>query len=229
MLDLQTGQAVRAVRGERAAYRPLVSRLAAGSEPLALARALLAHPRCAGAAPTLYVADLDGILRGAAQVAVLRGLLTQLPGLTLWLDAGLADAAAARALLAALGPAAASVRPVFGTESLRDAAALAGITGVPGAVLSLDTRLGSAMDPADAWSQPEHWPETLIVMTLDRVGAASGPDLALLQSLRAMRPGGHWVGAGGIRDGADLAAVQAAGATAWLVASALHDGRLDPG
>lgn len=228
VLDLQAGQVVRAVRGERAAYRPMQSRLAAGSEPLALARALLAHPCCAGGTPTLYVADLDAILGGAVQLALLRELMRQLPRLELWLDAGLADAAAAHTVNQALGPAAARLRPVFGSESLRDTAALDGITRVPRAVLSLDTRLNRALDPAGAWSRPEHWPGTVIVMTLDRVGAATGPDLAQLHDLRARRPASTWVGAGGIRNAADLAAAQAAGASAWLVASALHDGALDP-
>jgi phosphoribosylformimino-5-aminoimidazole carboxamide ribotide isomerase len=36
------------------------------------------------------------------------------------------------------------------------------------------------------------------------------------------------VGAGGIRNPADLARASDAGAHAWLVASALHDGRLPP-
>jgi phosphoribosylformimino-5-aminoimidazole carboxamide ribotide isomerase len=34
------------------------------------------------------------------------------------------------------------------------------------------------------------------------------------------------IGAGGIRDAADLAQAAQAGAWGWLVASALHDGRL---
>ena len=36
------------------------------------------------------------------------------------------------------------------------------------------------------------------------------------------------IGAGGIRSEDDLARASAAGADAWLVASALHDGQLDP-
>jgi phosphoribosylformimino-5-aminoimidazole carboxamide ribotide isomerase len=34
------------------------------------------------------------------------------------------------------------------------------------------------------------------------------------------------IGAGGIRDRGDLAAAARTGASAWLVASALHDGRI---
>jgi phosphoribosylformimino-5-aminoimidazole carboxamide ribotide isomerase len=49
------------------------------------------------------------------------------------------------------------------------------------------------------------------------------------QAAKSTRPmARQWVGAGGLRDAADLAAASRAGAQAWLVASALHDGRLDP-
>ncbi|HET9642558.1 MAG TPA: hypothetical protein VFP68_04185, partial [Burkholderiaceae bacterium] len=49
VLDLRHGQVVRAVRGERSSYRPIVTPLAQGSEPCDIARALLA--RCAMASP----------------------------------------------------------------------------------------------------------------------------------------------------------------------------------
>ena len=43
VIDLMRGQAVRAVRGERSTYQPLRSRLCVGAEPVAVARAMLAH------------------------------------------------------------------------------------------------------------------------------------------------------------------------------------------
>lgn len=228
MLDLLGGQVVRAVRGERSAYRPIVSGLAAGSDALAIATALI--DRCArpGAAPQLYIADLDAIQGRPGHAAALVRLLEALPGLALWLDGGFADVAAARAALAPLGPAAARVRPVFGSESLRDPAALEAVQREPGAILSLDSRKAQAIDPSGSWNRPDLWPDTMIVMTLDRVGAASGPDLEQFAALRAKAPGRRWVGAGGVRNAADLVAARAAGASAWLIASALHDGTLDP-
>jgi phosphoribosylformimino-5-aminoimidazole carboxamide ribotide isomerase len=41
-----------------------------------------------------------------------------------------------------------------------------------------------------------------------------------------MAPDRTWIGAGGVRDAADLRAAHAGGAAGWLVASALHDGTL---
>ena len=49
-----------------------------------------------------------------------------------------------------------------------------------------------------------------------------------LHDVRRESPGSFVVGAGGIRDPRDLEAASAAGAAAWLVASALHDGGLPP-
>jgi len=213
------GQVVRAQRGERQAYRPMVSMLADGSDPVTLARALCRH--CAS--NRLYAADLDALMGRPAQHEVLRALLEALPEVELWLDAGFADAASAGRSLERIGADAARVVPVFGSESLHSRADLR-----PGAVLSLDRRGGERLDPAGCWDAPAHWPQRVIVMTLERVGADAGPDLATLRELQARSPTTQFFGAGGIRDAADVEQARAAGAQGWLVASALHDGRLPP-
>lgn len=229
VMDLLQGQVVRAVRGERGAYQPVRSLLCASSEPVAVARALTRH--CAS--PLLYLADLDALLGGAAQTALLHELLAALPELDLWVDAGFADRAAAARWCAALGPLAARVTPVFASETLRDADALQGLcagddAARAGCILSLDRRQGRRMDAAGCWDTPSAWPTRVIVMTLERVGAGAGPDLQTLAAVRRSAPGVALIGAGGIRDEADLAAAAAAGASAWLVASALHDGAIGP-
>ena len=235
VIDLMQGQVVRAVRGNRQAYQPIVSALCASSDPLTVAKILCEH--CA--TRHLYVADLDALLGGPAQVAVLRSLLQALPELELWLDAGFASAAAAETLRAELGAVAERVVPVFGSESLASRAELERCFGgavasasasaselAREAVLSLDRRDGQRLDAAGCWEAPALWPKRVIVMTLERVGSDAGPDLETLVSVRLRSPSTFIVGAGGIRDPGDLARAHAAGAGAWLVASALHDGRL---
>ncbi|KNZ30622.1 MAG: nickel transporter [Methylibium sp. NZG] len=223
VIDLLHGQVVRAVRGERSAYRPIVSPLCGSSDPLAVARILCRH--CASA--RLYVADLDALQGGVSQIATLRALLDADPALELWLDAGFADAGAAHAVLQALAPHAARVVPVLGSESLRSREALGtAFVALPNAVLSLDRRDGRRLDAAGCWDAPELWPPRVIVMTLERVGADAGPDLDTLAEVRRKAPHATLIGAGGIRHPADLAQAAGAGADAWLVASALHDQRL---
>ena len=253
VIDLLHGQVVRAVRGNRQSYQPIVSALCASSEPLTVARILCRHcASAASSAPTrLYVADLDALQGGVSQIATLRALLQAEPQLELWLDAGFADVGAAASVLSALAPHAGRVVPVFGSESLRSPAALAacfdaqyddrsdrgdrgdqsglGKQGMrSNAVLSLDRRDGQRLDAAGCWDTPALWPQRVIVMTLERVGADAGPDLDTLAEVRCKAPGAMLIGAGGIRHPADLASAAAAGANAWLVASALHDLRLPP-
>jgi HisA/HisF family protein len=225
VIDLLQGQVVRAVRGDRKAYRPIVSALCASSDPVTVARILCDH--CA--ARQLYVADLDALQGGAAQVAVLAELLGALPGIELWLDAGLADASAGQALRSRLAPFASRIVFVYGSESLRSREALERCFGNGAdegelqAALSLDRRDGQRLDAAGCWDAVALWPKRLIVMTLERVGSGAGPDLDTLQAVRRLAPEAMLIGAGGIRSEDDLARAAAAGADAWLVASALHD------
>jgi len=214
VIDLQSARVVRARRGERATYQPIVTPLAEGSEPVAIAKALL--ERTGGR--RLYVADLDAIVHARPQVELIDALLAALPGIELWLDAGFADPAAAAALTAARE----RLTPVLGSESLR-------VDHLPAdAVLSLDRRGATLLDPAGWWQASERWPRHVIAMTLDAVGSVAGPDLETLADLRRRAPAGcAIVGAGGVRDEADLAAAEQAGAAAWLVASALHSQTID--
>jgi phosphoribosylformimino-5-aminoimidazole carboxamide ribotide isomerase len=224
VVDLLAGRAVRAVRGERASYQPVASSLCRGSDPLTVARALLDH--CAS--DTLYVADLDGLTGRGAQAPVLTALLEGLPHTAIWLDAGFASPAEAAALLARLPSEGERVMPVIASESLADANAISGFSERwPRALLSLDQRKGAPLGAASCWTEPRLWPQQVIVMTLDLVGSFEGPDLSTLQSVRALAgPSRSVIGAGGVRSLADLDAAEQAGADAWLIASALHDGRI---
>jgi phosphoribosylformimino-5-aminoimidazole carboxamide ribotide isomerase len=225
VIDLMRGQVVRAQRGDRRTYRPIVSGLCGGSDPVALARALCRH--CDSR--QLYAADLDALMGGELQHDAVRAVLQSMPELELWLDAGFADAAVADSARERIGAGAQRVVPVFGSESLRSPAALEGCfaDGRDG-LLSLDRRDGQRLDEAGCWEAPALWPRRVIVMTLERVGADSGPDLDTLREVQARSPATRLIGAGGIRNAADLALASEAGADAWLVASALHDGRLPP-
>lgn len=84
VIDVRGGEAVAAVRGDRAAYRPLQTPLATGSDPVAVALGLHAlFPF-----PTLYVADLDGIEGRGPDCTVQAKLATAWPGRELWIDDG---------------------------------------------------------------------------------------------------------------------------------------------
>ena len=69
VIDLMGGEAVRAIAGRRAEYRPLETPLAASSDPCAVAEGFLRlYPF-----KTIYLADLDAIMeRGGNERALAR-------------------------------------------------------------------------------------------------------------------------------------------------------------
>lgn len=220
VLDLKSGQVVHARAGDRARYEPIRTPLAVGSAPATVLDGLLAL------APfrQVYIADLDAIERRGDHRAVIAKLIRHHPGIDFWVDAGLAEAEAA-ADLAAIG-----ATPVLGSESLASAEVLRDTlaqTGMRRCVLSLDHRGHAFLGPAEIETEPERWPDRVIAMTLSRVGSGSGPDLARLAMIHRRAGARQVFAAGGVRHRDDLDRLAAMGIAGALVATALHDGRLD--
>ncbi|WP_454916336.1 HisA/HisF-related TIM barrel protein [Xanthobacter sediminis] len=217
VIDLKGGLVVHARRGARDTYAPLVSPLCASPDAVDVATGFLAL------APfrTLYIADIDAITgRGDNAPAVAR-LRRAFPDVELWVDAGETSVAGVRARAA--GGQGVSV---VGTESLVDTAT-AGAVLREDVILSLDHDATGPLGPAAVHEDAALWPRRVIVMTLARVGSGEGPDLDALRRVAARPADGAVFAAGGVRGEGDLEALVAAGAAGVLVASALHDGRVD--
>jgi len=220
VIDLRGGEVVHARRGERDSYRPVRSQLCAGSAPLEVVAGLLAAYPFA----TLYIADLDAIQGRGSNIESIRRIRHRFPDLRLWVDNGLADAAACRDWLAqGLG------ELVLGSETQSDRATLEALSD-DGArerlILSLDYRDDRFLGPPDLLSAQALWPHRLIVMTLSRVGSGGGPDLDLLRRWRKEAPAKKIFAAGGVRGGEDLLALADCGISGVLVATALHERRI---
>ncbi|MCA9270670.1 MAG: hypothetical protein KDA41_19445, partial [Planctomycetales bacterium] len=82
VIDLLGGQVVRGVAGRREEYRPIVSRIAAGSAPTQVAAALAQRFGFRDA----YVADLDAIAGAEPAWEDYQAIADA--GLQLWVDAG---------------------------------------------------------------------------------------------------------------------------------------------
>ena len=210
VIDLLGGVVVRARGGRRDVYRPIVTPLAASSEPCEV----LAGMSRLHAFTTVYIADLDAILGRGNNVDAVRRLQNSFPHVAFWLDAGARDAAPGS-----------SLEWVVGSESLSDDPP-PDLSAAPNAILSLDFRGELFLGPPALASTPRLWPARVIVMTLGRVGMAEGPDFARLAAVKAVAGPREIFAAGGVRGGEDLAALARMGVTGALVASALHDGAL---
>lgn len=220
VIDLRDGTVVHARMGRRDQYRPIQTPLAGSSDPVDVTRGLLSvHPF-----QTLYVADLDAIEGRGDNRAVLIRLKLAFPQLTLWVDNGIGDRSEAESWLeAGVG------HLVIGSETQADLGLIRSFAGDGRVALSLDFMQDSFRGPLALLDDTVSWPRQVIVMTLARVGSRAGPDLDRLSTIRNAAAGRAVYAAGGVRDAADLVALQRAGAAGALVASCLHDGRLTAG
>lgn len=211
VIDLKDGEVVLAAGGDRSRYRPVHPRslICKVSDPIAVVEAFLNLHAFA----TFYIADLNAIeARGSHRREILK-LAETFPNLTFWIDdGGSSEASQTRE----------NLRPVVGTESQNRAFDLSG----GAAILSLDFKHDRALGDPGWLASPGYWPDTVIAMTLDKVGGNAGPDLALLRELLTLHPDRRFVAAGGVRGRDDLRRLTDIGIHAALVASALHNGAL---
>jgi phosphoribosylformimino-5-aminoimidazole carboxamide ribotide isomerase len=219
VIDLKGGVVVRAERGVRQSYAPIKTRLAPSSRPADVVAGFLSLYNF----QTIYVADLDAIEKRGSHQNDIFALEAAFPNVAFWIDAGVGDQEAADILLATSRSAL-----VLGSENLPDLALCAAQAENPRVLLSLDFRGETFQGPAALLHDPSSWPGRVIVMTLARVGSNEGPDLARLEDIVAKAgPARSIYAAGGLRGSGDLDALSRIGVRGVLVASALHDGRLD--
>ena len=180
----------------------------------------------------MYVADLDALAGQPVDEATLEALASVAEP---WVDAGATTPGAAAALHRA-----GVARNVLGTESIGPDAMAESVSAArePPRVLSVDLREDRLIspDPELAGRDPASAAplaralgvRELLVIDLARVGTGSGPPLDAVADLAAALPGVAVYAGGGVRDDADLRALESAGAAGALVATALHEGRLTP-
>ena len=210
VIDLMGGEAVRAVAGRRADYRPLETPLAASSDPCAVAEGFLRlYPF-----KTIYLADLDAILERGGNDDALARLVAAFPRIEFWLDRG------------GRAPPTANFVRVIGSESLTPDLSAPDFSQERDAILSLDFDAAGFRGPAELEKQSALWPERVIAMTLAKIGGGAGPDLERLALIKARAGSREVYAAGGLRGAEDLARLAGLGLAGALVATALHEGRL---
>lgn len=231
VLDLLKGHIVRGVGGRRAEYRPIVSTLTDSSQPVETARALAKH----FGLNEFYLADLEALAGAPPALETYAALRRE--GFALWVDAGLRDAGDADPLISA------GVDGIIaGLETLRGPEALTELTRLVGSeslLFSLDLKDGRPLGDLSRWRQPdvhgiarqvvELGVQRILLLDLGRVGMGQGTGTEHLRAeLREAFPALEiWAG-GGVPGLEDLRRLQEQGTHAVLVASALHDGRIQP-
>lgn len=218
VIDLLHGKVVRAQRGERSRYLPIRTSLCNSSEPTDIAEALL------GLYPfkKLYIADLDAILGSGNNAKAIKHLKERHPTIEFWVDCGIRTP---EQWASYANP---TIRCIIGSEvqnTLDRYQALSEALEASTPILSLDFSRHGFMGPP-ALQNPQHWSNTLICMTLGKVGSYEGPDFERLNEVLTQAGKRSVFAAGGIRNAEDLHQLQTIGVAGALIASTLHDGRL---
>lgn len=216
VIDLLGGVVVHGVGGRRSEYRPVASSLCSSAAPVGVAEAF----RREYGVNELYLADLDAIAGAEPAWHVYEPLTAA--GFAVWVDAGVRTVADGLAL------AKARVGVVVGLETAEGPHVVEGLAGER-MTFSLDLRGGEPLRDwgGDAWTIATEAIRRgacrVLILDLARVGEGGGVGTeSLCARLSVTHPEVEvWAG-GGVRDGADLARLQAAGVRVVLVATALH-------
>jgi phosphoribosylformimino-5-aminoimidazole carboxamide ribotide isomerase len=227
VLDVMGGQVVRAIGGRRSEYRPIRSVLTDSTDPVEVAKAMVA----ATGSECVYVADLDGIINRRPDPSVLQAIEeAEIPVIC---DAGYRTRAE---LLAGIwtGAWGSVIASETAEPSILDGPSL------DQTVFSIDLFDGRILGDWQGWgiSGPgavvelagiphRKRIETLILLDLARVGTGTGPGTeAVVAACKVAYPDLYIMTGGGVRAWADVERLGEAGADAVLVASAIHDGTL---
>jgi len=180
----------------------------------------------------LYIADLDAIMTDHPNFPILKQIADK-TGLSLMVDAGVADLGRAEKLLRSNVS-----KVVIGTETLSSISFVGEAVrflGKERVVVSLDLKgeklisrfeLGKFSNPLDFLQElQEIGVNQVIMLDLDRVGGGEGVNMPLLKGMLKNRKVKVFVG-GGVRDIKDLVKMQEIGVFGVLIATALHSGRI---
>lgn len=208
VIDLKDGVVVHAKLGQRDHYQAIHTPLCASADVHDVIAAFLSiYPF-----DTFYIADLNAITGLGNHQALIANVLAKHPKRQFWLDCGYQREY----------PYPAHALPVLGSESYNDDNVCELKSLDKRFVLSLDFSGNTALGAKSVFTNPAYWPDTVIIMTLHRVGSHLGPDLDKLSAYSQAYPDRQFVAAGGVRNTADLHALRALGIHQALLASALH-------
>ncbi|NOQ80947.1 MAG: nickel transporter [Methylophaga sp.] len=217
VIDVMGGKVVHARGGNRAHYPLLESILTSSNDPIDVIMDIVAYYPFS----IIYIADLDAILDGKIDHTFYSKLSQTYPDITFWLDAGIKMEISWQQVSNY-----SNISVVIGSETLTDISWINSSEVREKSILSLDFKHGDFLGDTQLLIQPDFWPKRVIAMNLDCIGSQSGPDLALLAELKRSSRS-EIIAAGGVRTEQDLMILNQQGVARVLVASALHDGRIN--
>lgn len=218
VIDLLGGRVVHAKKGERNHYKPIQSLLTPSSDPLDIVAALLeVYPF-----KQLYIADLDAIQKTGIAKSINYNVIATIKQryheLELWIDAGIQSPQALDIWHLS------GVKIILGSENYPSVNNFLSVQTLlqNNFILSLDFFSDGFRGPSELIESSQHWPENVIVMTLENVGANQGVNTHILEKVRRLSPATKLFAAGGVRNQSDFTSLQKLNIQGALLASSLH-------
>jgi phosphoribosylformimino-5-aminoimidazole carboxamide ribotide isomerase len=212
VIDLKDGVVVHAQQGMREQYQPISTHLCQSSDIYQVINAFLGVYDF----DTIYIADLNAITHQGNHDLLITEVLTTFPHIQFWIDRGYQRYKKYPG----------NYLPVLGSECYSDETVIELKAFNNHFILSLDYSISEALGAKSLFSDLDLWPETIIIMTLNRVGSNQGPDLDKLNWFCRQYTHKNFIAAGGIRNTTDLQALKQVGVQQALIASALHSGAI---
>ena len=145
-------------------------------------------------------------------------VLETCPDINLWIDSGLDPF-----MYETPGLIRDRISIILGSETGITPGQLGNYTRKSDCILSLDYAGSRFLGDMDLVKQPALLPQRIIIMSLQRVGSDSGPDLERVNSLSDKLRGKQLYAAGGVRNTDDLHLLSDHGVHGALLASSLHN------
>lgn len=216
-VDVLDGKVVRLLRGSFSDVTVY------GDDPVAIGNAWIES-----GAELVHVVDLEGARTGRPDPSLWHRFAAA--GIPFQVGGGIRDAPTARA---ALGSGA--ERVVLGTAAVWSPTVLAEVGSPAEVVAAIDVSDGAAL--GDGWSGTglglrevleglrDNNVERMLVTAISRDGTMSGPDVTLIEQVRALVPDMLLIASGGVGDLTDLLTLADAGCEAAIVGRAIYERR----
>jgi phosphoribosylformimino-5-aminoimidazole carboxamide ribotide isomerase len=207
VLDVMGGLAVHGKSGKREEYKPLKSVLCNSSNPVEIAEKYKEN-----GAKTVYVADLDAIMRKGDNFEIIKKI-----DMNKIVDAGVKDKNDLQNVLKICNKA------IIGTETLKDL----NLLKEKDIILSLDFKDGKLLNyDLDEILSYVNEKTPLIILDISSVGTQRGINVELIKNIINKVDNPIYIG-GGIRDEEDVKIAYDLGVNGVLIATAIHKGILN--
>jgi phosphoribosylformimino-5-aminoimidazole carboxamide ribotide isomerase len=216
-VDVLDGKVVRLLRGSFSEVTVY------GDDPVAIGRAWIQS-----GANLVHLVDLEGARSGRPDQSLWDRFAAA--GVPFQVGGGIRDVATARAALGA-----GAARVVLGTAAVWSPQVLADIGSPVQVVAAIDVADGEAR--GDGWSGEglglesvleglrANRVERMLVTSISRDGTMAGPDVTLIEKVRALAPDMSLIASGGVGDLTDLRTLADVGCEAVIVGRAIYERR----